>query len=149
MNASEHCLNLIKGFEGFSPVAYRDMANIWTIGYGTIRGVKEGDTTTKEEAEFRLRAELIEYENDVNKLICVSLNQNQFDSLVCLTYNIGGANLRKSTLLKLLNAGNYLGAADQFLVWNKARLGGKLVPIKGLAKRREAERRLFLAPVPS
>ncbi|KQD16250.1 lysozyme [Acinetobacter baumannii] len=68
------------------------------------------------------------------------LTQNQFDALVSLAYNIGSGAFKGSTLLKLLNKGDYKGAADQFLVWNKA--GGKVM--KGLVRRREAERALFL-----
>ena len=69
----------------------------------------------------------------------VPLTQNQFDALVSLTYNIGSGAFNNSTLLKL-NKGDYQGAADQFLVWNKA--DGKVM--KGLVRRREAERALFL-----
>ncbi len=72
--------------------------------------------------------------------VTVPLNQNQFDALVSLTYNIGSGAFNNSTLLKKLNKGDYQGAADQFLVWNKA--GGKVM--KGLVRRREAEQALFL-----
>ncbi|WP_312069487.1 lysozyme, partial [Acinetobacter sp.] len=76
----------------------------------------------------------------VNNLVKVPLSQNQFDALVSLTYNIGSTAFKNSTLLKKLNAKDYAGAADQFLRWNKG--GGKV--LKGLVRRREAERALFL-----
>ena len=69
------------------------------------------------------------------------VTQNQFDALVSFTYNLGAGNLRSSTLLKKLNAGDYAGAADEFPKWNKA--GGK--ELAGLTRRRNAERDLFLS----
>ncbi|RPI74763.1 MAG: lysozyme, partial [Desulfobacteraceae bacterium] len=68
------------------------------------------------------------------------LSQNQFDSLVSLVYNIGAGAFERSTLLRLLNQGDYTGAANQFCLWNKA--GGKILP--GLIKRRCEETLLFL-----
>ncbi|TCB80102.1 hypothetical protein E0H89_00230 [Acinetobacter sp. ANC 3781] len=69
--------------------------------------------------------DLKRFEKTVNDLVKVPLTQNQFDSLVSLTYNIGTATFEKSTLLKKLNAGDYQGAAEQFTVWNKG--GGKIL----------------------
>ncbi|MFA3104176.1 lysozyme [Acinetobacter pittii] len=138
-------LNLIKGFEGKRLNAYDDGVGVWTIGFGTIKypngaRVKKGDTCTEQQAEDYLRNDLAKFEAAINKLVKVPLTQNQFDALASFTYNLGETNLANSTLLKKLNKGDYQGAADQFLVWNKA--GGKVM--KGLVRRREAERALFL-----
>ncbi|MFX5276963.1 lysozyme [Acinetobacter baumannii] len=138
-------LNLIKGFEGKRLNAYDDGVGVWTIGFGTIKypngvRVKKGDTCTEQQAETYLKNDLTKFEVAINKLVKVPLTQNQFDALVSLTYNIGSGAFKNSTLLKKLNKGDYQGAADQFLVWNKA--GGKVM--KGLVRRREAERALFL-----
>lgn len=145
MNTSQTGVNLIKGFEGKRLVAYDDGVGVWTIGYGTIKypngiRVKKGDTCTEPQAESYLKSDLVKFENAINRLVKVPLNQNQFDALSSFTYNLGETNLSKSTLLKKLNAKDYKGAADQFLVWNKA--GGKVM--NGLVRRREAERNLFL-----
>ncbi|KQF82688.1 muraminidase [Acinetobacter pittii] len=145
MKTSNSGLNRIKGFEGKRLNAYDDGVGVWTIAYGTIKypngvRVKKGDTCTEQQAEDYLRNDLAKFEAAINKLVKVPLTQNQFDALASFTYNLGETNLANSTLLKRLNKGDYQGAADQFLVWNKA--GGKVM--KGLVRRREAERALFL-----
>lgn len=145
MKISATGINLIKSFEGLRLKAYDDGVGVWTIGYGTIKypngvRVKTGDSCTSQQAEDYLRSDLSAFESAVNRLVTAKLTQNQFDALVSFTYNLGVTNLSKATLLKKLNAGDYQGAADQFLVWNKA--GGKVM--KGLVRRREAERSLFL-----
>ncbi|PZQ78015.1 MAG: muraminidase [Variovorax paradoxus] len=138
-------IDAIKEHEGLRLVAYLDSVGVWTIGYGdTGPDVVKGLTITKEGAEKRLRKRLVEFEGYVNTYVKVPLKQHQFDALVSLVYNIGPANFKTSTLLKKLNAGDYIGAADQFLVWNKGRVDGKLVVIKGLANRRAKERKQFL-----
>ncbi|WP_198079719.1 lysozyme [Acinetobacter calcoaceticus] len=138
-------LNLIKDFEGKRLNAYDDGVGVWTIGYGTIKypngvRVKKGDTCTEQQAELYLRNDMLKFEAAINKLVKVPITQNQFDALASFTYNLGETNLANSTLLKKLNKGEYQAAADQFLVWNKA--GSKVM--KGLVRRREAERALFL-----
>jgi len=134
---------LIKSFEGLELEAYLCPANIWTIGYGHTGNVKEGDSITKAEAEALLDKDLQTFRNGVKRLVKVPLNENQFGALVSFAYNIGLGSLQSSTLLKMLNAGDYTGAADQFLRWNKS--GGKV--LTGLVRRREAERAVFLTPV--
>ena len=138
-------LKLIAQFEGCYLQAYLCPANVWTIGIGTTiypNGVKvkKGDKCTLEQAHEYLAHDMIEFEKTVNDSVKVPLSQNQFDALVSLTYNIGSAAFKNSTLLKKLNAKDFTGAADQFLVWNRG--GGKV--LKGLVRRREAERALFL-----
>ncbi len=138
-------IDAIKEHEGLRLVAYLDSVGVWTIGYGdTGPDVVKGLTITKEEAEKRLRKRLVEFEGYVNTYVKVPIKQHQFDALVSLVYNIGPTNFKTSTLLKKLNAGDYIGAADQFLVWNKGRVDGKLVVIKGLANRRAKERKQFI-----
>lgn len=139
MRTSDAGIELIKSFEGCRLQAYQDSVGVWTIGYGTTSGVKEGDTITLQEAEKYLRDDLDKFETCVNQLVDTDINQKQFDALVCFAYNVGCNALRNSTLLRLLNAGNYDLAAQQFLRWDKA--GGK--QLAGLTRRRRAESELF------
>ncbi|MFV3388433.1 lysozyme [Pseudomonas sp. NY15364] len=141
MHTSQKGLDLIKSFEGLRLSAYKCPADVWTIGYGTTAGVKEGQIITKERAEELLRDDAKRFEDQVLRLVKVPLTQGQLDALVSFTYNLGAANLGNSTLLRLLNAGDYKGAAAQFGRWTKA--GGKELP--GLVKRRAAERAMFEA----
>ena len=138
-------IDLICDFEGKRLVAYDDGVGIWTIGFGTtvypngIR-VKKGDTCTEAQAKAYMQNDLKKFEYAVNDAVNIPLNQNQYDALVSLTYNIGAAALSKSTLVKKLNAGDIRGAADQFDVWINA--GGKRM--QGLVNRRAKEKLLFL-----
>ena len=134
-------LALIKGFEGFKAKAYLDTGGVPTIGYGTTKGVKLGQTVTQAKAEEFLKRDVTEAENTVTKSVTVALNQDQFDALVCFVYNVGSGNFRASTLLKLLNIGNYTAVATQLLRWNKD--NGKV--IAGLTRRRTSEGVLFNA----
>jgi len=139
MRTSENGLALIRQAEGLRLRAYKCPAGVWTIGYGTTAGVKEDQIITRERAEELLRDDVKRFEDQVLRLVKVQLTQGQLDALVSFTYNLGAANLGNSTLLRLLNAGDYKGAAAQFDRWTKA--GGKELP--GLVKRRAAERALF------
>lgn len=146
MSVSDKGIDLICDFEGKRLAAYDDGVGIWTIGFGTIKypngvRVKKGDTCTLEQAKEYMRHDLIEFEHIVNSSVKVPLNQNQFDSLVSLAYNIGSNAFKSSTLVKKLNAGDYQGAADQFNVWVNA--GGKRM--QGLVNRRDKEKLLFLS----
>lgn len=145
MKTSTSGINLIKQFEGKRLVAYQDSVGVWTIGFGTIKypngqRVKSGDTCTDVQAETYLKNDLVKFENAINRLVKVNLNQNQFDALASFTYNLGETNLANSTLLKKINAKDFKGAADEFLKWVNA--GGKR--LQGLVNRRNAERSLFL-----
>lgn len=131
----------IKTAEGLRLTAYLDTGGVWTIGYGhTGSDVREGLTIPLSEAERLLTRDLRVAEGHVNDAVKVKLTQNQFDALVSFVYNVGGGAFRSSTLLKLLNAGDYDGAANQLPRWNKD--NGKTVP--GLTNRRREERELFL-----
>ncbi|EMF5623396.1 lysozyme [Enterobacter hormaechei subsp. steigerwaltii] len=146
MQTSEKGIALIKEFEGCKLTAYQDSVGVWTIGYGWTQPVDgkpiRAEMTIKQEtAERLLKTGLVSYESDVSRLVKVGMTQGQFDALVSFTYNLGARSLSTSTLLRKLNAGDYAGAADEFLRWNKA--GGKV--LNGLTRRREAERALFLS----
>ena len=134
---------MIKHFEGFEPKAYLCPAGVLTIGYGsTGKHVTRGQTITEAEATALLAKDVVEFENAVNKL-GVTLTQYQFDALVAFVYNVGEPNFKASTLVKRLKAGDMVGAAAQFGVWNKARVKGVLTVLKGLTTRRAAEAALF------
>ena len=90
---------------------------------------------------FVLKKDLEKFEKAVNKYVNVEITQSMFDALVSFSFNVGATAFRKSTLLQKLNKGDYDGAADEFLRWNKG--GGKV--LAGLTKRRKAERQLFLS----
>lgn len=139
MKISENGLSLIKHFEGCELQAYKCPAGVWTIGYGHIKTAHEGKVITQEQADEMLVEEMEEYEGYINKAVKVELNQNQFDAMVSWVYNLGNGNLGASTLLKVLNMGDYAGVPAQMLRWNKA--GGKV--LEGLTRRRQAEADLF------
>ena len=149
MNLSQNGLNMIKGFEGFRSNPYLDSAGIATIGYGTIlypNGVSvtmNDPAITQAEAEQYLLYEINHKTSSINNLITVEINQNQFDALVSFAYNLGVHALGGSTLLRLLNQGDYDAAANEFPKWDRA--GGHVVD--GLVKRRLAEQQLFSTPV--
>lgn len=137
--------NLIKEFEGFRAIAYLCPAGVWTVGYGSTRingkPIGKGTKITTEEAEQFLEQDLKTFEDGVTQNVSIELTQNQFDALVCFVYNVGLGNFKKSTLLKKLNAGKVVEAADEFLKWDKSK--GEALP--GLTRRRKAERALFLS----
>ena len=139
MKTSAEGIALIKKFEGLELDSYQCSANVWTLGYGHTQGVAEGDSCSEEEAEIILVNDLKEFETYVNALVDVELDQNQFDALGAWTFNLGPTNLRTSTLLKKLNAGEYNDVPSEIKRWNRA--GGQV--LDGLIRRREAEALLF------
>ncbi len=139
MKISEYGLNLIKHFEGLELEAYQCAAGVWTIGYGHTKDVQPGDQWSESHADHMLEVEMEEYENYVNTAVTVPLSQNQFDALVSWVYNLGNGNLTSSTMLKVLNSGDYAGVPAQIKRWNKA--GGKV--LEGLTRRRQAEADMF------
>ena len=145
MHVNSSGIDLICNFEGKRLVAYDDGVGVWTIGFGTTiypNGikVKKGDVCTDAQAKAYMAHDLKKFELAVNDAVNISLNQNQFDALVSLAYNIGTNAFKNSTLVKNLNAGDYRGAANQFDVWVNA--GGKRM--QGLVNRRTKEKALFL-----
>lgn len=141
MNTSERGIELIKQHEGVRYEAYDDGVGVWTIGVGHTKGVMKGDKIDDAKVDQYLREDLESAEYAVNRLVKVDLTQNQYDSLVSFVFNVGSGNFASSTLLKMLNKGNYEAAADQFLKWTLAK--GKV--LRGLVTRRAAERLLFLS----
>ena len=145
MNASPAGIDLIKGFESLQLEAYRCPAGVWTIGWGHTRGVRPGMRITQPEAEQFLVQDIAEVERDLPAVIHVNLTQGQWDALVSLSFNLcGGAQRLPKTcphLVACVKAGDFAGAAQQFLDINHA-AGGAVLP--GLTRRREAESRMFL-----
>lgn len=163
-DVNEATVALVKNAEGLPNgdpttgnfLPYLDPVGIWTIGWGHaiawqgqwLRGENNRAQAlalypggiSLEQATALLHADLINAGRDVSLVVAVPVNDNQFGALVSFTFNLGIGNLRSSTLLKLLNAGDYAGAAEQFPRWNKA--NGQVLP--GLVKRRAAEQQLFL-----
>ena len=142
MRISEHGIQTIKNFEGLSLKAYRCPAGVWTIGWGSTAGVTAGMTITLAQAEDMLRAEVERFEKAVNRLVEVPLSQNQFDALVSFAYNVGDGALARSTLLRLLNQGDYDAVPGQLARWTHG--GGRVLP--GLVKRRRMEGELWMSP---
>ena len=164
----QDAIELIKCFEGIpdgDPAtvnidAYLCPADVWTIGWGhaIVDGGKQlkgaackpraralyPGGITRAQAETLLHADLIPRAASVASLVKRALDDGQFGALIALVFNIGVANFAASTLLRKINTGDMLGAADQFLAWDKARVGGVLQPLAGLTRRRKAERALFL-----
>jgi GH24 family phage-related lysozyme (muramidase) len=141
MITSKQGIELIKGFEGCRLTSYRlPSEEKYTIGYGHY-GVEKGVTITELEAEKYLIKDLVRAENQVNKYNCIyNFNQNQFDALVSFAYNIG-------TIKQLTQEGTRTKTeiGNKMLAYNHG-CGGKV--LKGLTRRRQAERKLYLTPSP-
>ncbi len=135
---------IIKSCESLRLRAYRCPAGKWTIGWGdTGPDVHPGLSITGEEAEARFDHRLAtEFEPGVVRLLDVPVTGNQFSALVSFAYNTGLPAFAGSTLLRKLNAGDFVGAANEFGRWTRS--GGRVLP--GLVARRAAERELFLTP---
>jgi len=149
LDVSNAGLQLIAGFEGWSPTLYEDVAGNATIGYGHLvhaggitaadRSGPYGNGITQQQGLALLKSDVESKAAAVRACVTVPLNQGQFDALVSFAYNVGAGALRGSTLLKKLNAGDYAGAAAEFGNWTKA--GGQV--LAGLQRRRAAEAAMF------
>lgn len=136
----------IKSNEGCRLASYRDPAGVWTVGYGSTRlasgnPVMRNVRITQEQADGLLTSELERLRGTLAQYIRVPVTEGQFVALIDFAYNCGEGALRRSTLLKLLNAGNVVNAGYEFRRWTRA--GGRELP--GLVRRREAEKELFLS----
>jgi lysozyme len=158
MKISEAGIQLIKSFEGCHNTPYRCPALLWTVGYGRVLypdqarlktperalyGIKDEHNRTFEydEIDSILEKDLERFEAGVLRLCPAAADrQSQFDAIVSFSFNVGLGNLQASTLRMKYNRGEFESAADEFLKWTKA--SGKV--LKGLVRRREAERALFL-----
>ncbi|MBH1909614.1 lysozyme [Serratia ureilytica] len=144
MKISNNGIDFLKRQEGEKLSAYKDTRGIHTIGVGHTglvdgKPVAMGMTISKEKSSDLLRFDLQWAERAINSAN-VTLNQNQYDALCSLVFNIGASAFNGSTLLRKLKAGDYAGAADQFLAWKRA---GNDPDI--LLPRRQRERSLFLS----
>lgn len=154
MTINKAGLDLIKQFEGFRAQTYDDGVGVLTIGYGTTGkagvGINPiwGMTITEYEAQLYLQKAIDKFAKSIEHSIVPELNENQWAACLSLAYNIGPSAFKSSSVLRYINAGNMKKAADAFLMWNKATVGGKKIVLKGLVRRRKAERKLFLKPVP-
>lgn len=153
MNEDLH-VQLIASFEGFAKTRpgnpnlahpYRDPDGVWTIGYGSTKGVTaQSPPVTRAQALARLKREVEESYGAAVDALRLPLNRNQRSALISLAYNCGtGVVAPTTTIGKRLRARDWQGAADAMLMWVKA--GGRTLP--GLVRRRQAERALFLTPV--
>ena len=142
MRASENCIAAIKQFEGFRAAAYQDVAGVLSIGYGDTLHAAHGATCSEAQADAWLRAAVANVEAVLNNetVVTAPLTQGQFDALADFAYNLGAGSLMRSTLLKLVNAGDIAGASLEFPKWSRA--GGQIVP--GLLRRRLLERGWFI-----
>lgn len=144
MTTREQGIAAIKAHEGLRLQAYPDPGSggePWTIGWGHTGGVKRGDVITIEQAEKFLAEDIAEAQDGIRELVKVPLTDGQLWALTSFVFNLGAGALRKSTLLKRLNAGDYAGAAEQFGLWVNA--AGK--PMPGLVRRRAEEKAMFLS----
>lgn len=136
-------IKLIMGFEGCRLTAYKCPAGIWTIGWGETLGVKEGDVWTQEQADARLRQRVGQFMLAVLQK-CPRLHVEPHELLsacTSLAYNIGTGAFGVSSVCRKTKWQDYAGAADSFLLWNKA--AGRV--LKGLTLRRQYERKVYLA----
>jgi len=138
-------IDMIKKHEALRLKAYLPTPHdVWTIGWGHTQTARVGMVITERHAEKLLRGDLRWVREVLDRDVKVPLTQPQYDALASFIFNLGGSNFRASTLLRKLNAYDYVGAANEFPKWNKQRQGGKMVVLRGLTKRRAEERELFL-----
>lgn len=148
MKPSQKAVHLIKTFEGFSANAYLCPANVPTIGYGATswgngHRVKMGEVISMATAEKLL---MVDLEKRAKALEGLNLNQNQFDALISFVYNLGVGAFKGSTLFRKVQQNPQDATIRQeFMKWNKARVGGKLIELRGLTRRRDAEANLYYA----
>ena len=150
MRVSEAGRAFIMRWEGLRLAAYRDVAGVWTIGYGHTQRFRDGrfddaSKISKETADALFDEDLRTPEARVNALVKAPMSQNIFDALVSFEFNTGA--LHRSTALRRLNKGDVDGAARALQWWCKARIDGRLVEVPGLVRRRAEEAALMLQPV--
>ena len=150
MIPSKNASVIIKKWEGFKPKPYNDVAGNATIGYGYLMhmgAVNEADKKivwTEEHASTMLEVDIIKIGQELNQIIKVPVTQNEFDSLICWTYNLGMESAISSSWLRELNKGNYKDVPRLMQLWDKAKVNGQLVEVEGLKNRRLDEVTLFI-----
>lgn len=140
-------LELLKGFEGLRLTSYQDVGGIWTIGYGSTKGVREGVTITEDEAEYRLEQDLENTEISVKHVLYggTELNENQYAAFCLFAFNVRG--WASAPLTSFVKAGDVLNARAHWLLYDKVTVGGVKKRVLGLLTRRIAELKLYLSPV--
>jgi lysozyme len=134
----------IRMFEGMELEAYQDIVGVWTIGFGTTGPhVQPGMRISTDQAMRYLLDYIDEDWRVLDESIDPVLAPQEQAAILSLSYNVGRGRVASSTLVANLNSGDYVGAADQFLVWNQARIEGELTVVRGLERRRRTERALF------
>lgn len=148
MRVSAEGQRFIESWEGYMGRPYRCPAGVLTIGYGHTENVQAGQFVTKEQASELLRQDLdSKYGAEVSRLIGNAYtDQQEFDALASLAFNIGLGAFTGSTALRLHKAGDKQGAARALQWWTKATIGGVLQDVPGLVRRRAAEAALYLTP---
>lgn len=129
--------------EGCTLVPYRDIAGIWTNGWGETLGVVPGEVWTQQQADTRLCQRLTEFTAGVQRVLQRPAGPYQLAALVSLAYNIGLRGFAGSSVLRAHNRGDFAAAARAFALWNKARVGGRLQEVRGLTLRRAREAALY------
>ena len=121
MKTSQQGIEQLKTFEGFRSMPYLDTAGKWTVGYGHLMvsgdGLVQGSLITMGQATTLLTQDVGTAERCINDT-GIDVTQNEFDALVSFTYNLGVGSLQRSTLLKLIKAGNKPAAALEFPKWS-------------------------------
>lgn len=156
MQISSKGINLIKKFEGCKLKTYLCSAGEYTIGYGNRyykdgTHVKNNDEITQKDADDLLEYVLQGFERFINRQASININQNQFDALVCLCYNVGQGNLRKYSLINIINkdCNNFVEIKPYWLginkIYNKDK--NKYIECDGLTKRRQEEFNLYMLPI--
>ncbi|MEM7729597.1 MAG: lysozyme [Pseudomonadota bacterium] len=147
---SDTGLRLLKAFEGFRPEARTLATGIRVVGYG--HRLEDGSPVqrmSREEAKEQLLDDLEPVEFFVNEEVHAPLTQGQYDALCSLAFNIGLDAFRTSDVVRALNNGRVLDAANGFDVWRKATVGGHTYVVDALMRRRTAEKSLFLRYEPA
>ena len=141
-------LRLIKAYEGYRAQSRELISGEHVVGFGHRLADQDIILLTPEEAEKLLREDIAPVEDLVNEAIFAPLTQGQFDALCSLAYNIGDEAFLASNVLKAINNGRPVEAADGFDVWRKGEIDGQVLVIDALVRRRTAEKALFLKPGP-
>ena len=144
----QEVFEVIKKFEGFKAKAYKCPAGVWTIGYGTTKGVKEGQSITEFDAYRQLVQWFLVPAQTIKKVLFVPVQDYEFGAIMSLVYNVGQGAIVSSTLIKKINANSKSDASNEFLRWDKIRINGELVPSKGLSNRRKVEKLIFEGVTP-
>ncbi len=146
MKTSPRGYALIKAFEGFRAQAVPLPDERWVMGYGHTAFARKGAHITRKDANDLLIWDVRKLEPQLAALLFAPVTQNQYDALMALTFNIGIANLAKSDVMRRVNEGCPVDAAAGFDVWRRAELGGEVIVVDALVRRRAAEKALFLTP---